>query len=59
MKTIMRGVVTLLVVALAGCASKDNAVRCDGRLEPINAVVSREKPVVSDSETEAARPRHE
>lgn len=29
-------VVVTLVVVLSGCASNSNAVRCDGRLEPIN-----------------------
>jgi len=37
----MRAVVMYLVVALAGCASQGNVVRCDGRLEPINMPVPR------------------
>lgn len=34
-------VIACLVVALSGCASQHNLVRCDGRLEPINTPVPR------------------
>ena len=61
MRTMIRVAVTLLVVALAGCASERNFMRCDGRLEPINVPMPRVKPIVPDSDgkTEAARLRRE
>jgi hypothetical protein len=61
MKTMIRVAVTFFVVALAGCASERDVVRCDGRLEPINAPMPRVKPIVPDSDgkTEAARVRRE
>lgn len=31
-----RNALMCLLMALAGCASHDAAIRCDGRLEPIN-----------------------
>lgn len=51
MDTTIRVVVTFLLMTLAGCASHSRVVRCDGRLEPINAPMPREKPVAPDSET--------
>lgn len=34
-------VLACLLVVLTGCASHRNAVRCDGRLEPINLPAAR------------------
>jgi hypothetical protein len=42
MDTTIRVVVTFLVMVLAGCTSHSHVVRCDGRLEPINAPMPRE-----------------
>lgn len=39
--------VACLVLMLAGCATQEGAVRCDGRLEPINMPAS--KPMLESS----------
>lgn len=56
MDTTIRVGVTFLAMVLAGCASHGNPVRCDGRLEPINAPKPRELPVAerADSRQSAA-----
>jgi hypothetical protein len=43
--------VAYVIVALSGCASHDNLVRCDGRLQPINT------PVPGAAQTEPAGSR--
>lgn len=51
-------VVAHLMVALSGCASDGNLVRCDGRLEPINTPMPRAAQTVvpgSSGESDAAR----
>lgn len=60
MDTTIRVVVTSLVMMLAGCASHSH-VRCDGRLEPINAPMPRERDVAEpidsrQSEAKEVRP---
>lgn len=57
----MRVVMTAyLVVALAGCASQGNVVRCDGRLEPINMPVPRAVQTVAPArKSDAARSSRE
>jgi hypothetical protein len=55
-------VVLFVTVALSGCASHGNVVRCDGRLKPINMPVPRTAQVVTpvgSSESDAARPDRE
>lgn len=54
-------VVVTLAFVLAGCASNSNAVRCDGRLEPINTPASapardadRTLPAKHEKETEGS-----
>lgn len=58
-KTIRVVVVAYLVAALSGCASDGNLVRCDGRLEPINAPMPRTAetaaPTSSDDATRSDR----
>jgi hypothetical protein len=50
MDTTIRVGVTFLAMALAGCASYGNLVRCDGRLEPINAPMPREMPIAKSAD---------
>lgn len=51
-------VVTYVVVALSGCVSNGDLVRCDGRLEPINIPMHRATQTVAPadgSESDAER----
>lgn len=51
-------VVTYVIVALSGCASNGDLVRCDGPLEPINTPIPREAQVIvpaGSSESDTAR----
>jgi len=50
--------VMVVIVALSGCASNGDLVRCDGRLEPINTPMPREAQAVvpaDSSESDTAR----
>lgn len=49
--------VAYVVVVLSGCASHNNLVRCDGRLEPINMPIPRaaQSVVLPDSDSDETR----
>lgn len=50
--------VVCLMLPLFGCASHGNAVRCDGRLQPVNAPASaREGVPARTADTAAVRNR--
>jgi len=54
-------VVACLAVVLAGCASHNNFVRCEGRLEPINTPIPRAAQAVvsASSDSDETRSDHE
>lgn len=48
-------ILACLVLMLAGCATQEGAVRCEGRLEPINMPAS--KPMLENSSTPSTTSR--
>lgn len=52
MKAVVLG---CLLAVLAGCASRGTAVRCDGRLEPINTPAPAAPSVSNASPAETSR----
>lgn len=50
-------VVTYVIVALSGCASHGDLVRCDGRLEPINTPMPRATQTVVPAGSESGATR--
>lgn len=48
---------TLLLMTLAGCVTNGDAVRCDGRLEPINMPDRRETQSGHQAGTVKANPK--
>jgi len=49
--------VIFVFVFMSACASQGSRVKCDGRLEPINAPVAKQKPGSSASPSAAQPPR--
>ena len=52
-------VLMCFLVVLAGCTTQHAAVRCDGRLEPINQPAGKSTRVNSDSHSTASIDRGE
>jgi hypothetical protein len=49
------GMLVAVMACLVGCASNSGAVRCDGRLEPINAPAAKSAGVSTAGRTQSAR----